>query len=145
MSVGIPTAIGSIADSIKAMADRTFGKGFGRKGYFDQAKGLGVDETLLKAFQAHGLFFEIPAKSRVQGVALMRDMLHNSKERTGRPGLWVSEKCSGWWATVPCLPRDDRNPEDADTRANDHFFDGCRYSLTSLHHSSEVTVGRLII
>jgi hypothetical protein len=130
LSVGIPTAPGRVAEEILNMQDRTFGKGQGRQGYFDQSRGLGVDETLLGLFRAHGLNFQLPPKSRTQGWSLLREMLFNAHTKNGKPGFWATERCSGFWATAPSCPRDERNPEDLDTRSVDHWLDGARYSVT---------------
>jgi Terminase large subunit, T4likevirus-type, N-terminal len=130
LSVGIPTAPGRVAEEIINMQDRTFGKGQGRQGYFDQSRGLGVDETLLGLFRAHGLNFLLPPKSRTQGWSLLRELMFNAHTKNGKPGFWATERCSGFWATAPSCPRDERNPEDLDTRSTDHWLDGARYSVT---------------
>ena len=78
---------------------------------------------------------------------MLRELLTNAKERNGRPGLWVSDRCTNWWATVPTLPRDPHNAEDVDTRAVDHAGDASRYAATyeikeGRVYSSEETLRR---
>jgi hypothetical protein len=51
--------------------------------------------------------------------------------KTDVPGLYVARSCRYWWATVPALTRDPRNPEDVDTTAPDHGADACRYGLSN--------------
>lgn len=43
--------------------------------------------------------------------------------------FFVTSRCRFWLATVPCLPRDPRLPEDVDSRANDHLLDATSYLL----------------
>ena len=45
------------------------------------------------------------------------------------PGLYVSRRCEGFWATVPYLARDVKRVEDLDTTGPDHWADACRYGL----------------
>jgi hypothetical protein len=131
LSVGIPTSPGRIADAVKAMCDRNFGPGRGRRGVFDNSRGLGVDETLLKFFQTQGLYLALPPKSHVQGWATLRELCTNSQERNGKPGFWATDRCAGFWATAPSIPRDERNPEDVDSRSVDHWLDAARYAAVA--------------
>jgi hypothetical protein len=41
----------------------------------------------------------------------------------------VKTWCPVWWQTVSALPRDPKRPEDVDTTANDHPYDGSTYAL----------------
>jgi hypothetical protein len=132
LSRGIPTPLGVIAENIIQMTDRTFGKGYGRRGVFDNAKGLGgADDTVIKFFNRYGLEFALPPKSRVQGWGRLRDFMFNSHSRNGKPGFYATERCGMFWATVPACPRSETNPEDLDTRSNDHAADACRYGAVS--------------
>jgi hypothetical protein len=109
------------------MCDRT---GVYKTGTIDDARGLQPDDTLIKGMQRYGLQFKRPMKNRRSGWAAMREMLYNSQQANGKPGLWVSEKCRGWWATVPLVPRDNNHPEDIDTKSIDHWADTARYACT---------------
>lgn len=129
LSVGRNWSLGRLADNMGEMCDRW---GIYRRGVIDDARGLGTDETLIKgmAQPPHRFSFKRPTKNRRSGWALIREMLTNAKEKNGKPGLWISKRCKGWWATVPLLPRDPINPEDVDTRAIDHWGDASRYAVT---------------
>jgi hypothetical protein len=45
------------------------------------------------------------------------------------PGLFVFENCTQFIRTVPVLPRDEDNPDDVDTEAEDHCWDALRYRI----------------
>jgi hypothetical protein len=126
-SVGLQWSPGRLADGINAMCERN---NVAKEGCIDDARGLNADETLIKLMREHGLWFQRPAKGRAEGWSKMRDLLFNSKESNGRPGLWVSERCRGFWETVPTCPRDAMRPEDLDSAAVDHFADSARYACT---------------
>lgn len=71
--------------------------------------------------------------SRAVGLQLVRDRLFNSIEfaRIGdaKPGLYVTSNCRYCIATIPMLPRDELNPDDVDTEAEDHCYDTWRYRV----------------
>ena len=137
-STGLGFSPSRYGDGVAEMCDRT---GCRREGVVDDSRGL--TESLIEILRKPplNLFLSPPQKRRRDGWAAMREMLHNSKEANGRPGLWISDRCRGWWATVPSLPRDELHPEDVDTSAVDHWADGCRYAVT--HVPTFVTTGRL--
>ena len=126
-SIGLQWAPGRLADAINDMCERC---DVSRHGCIDDARGLGSDETLINTMQRYELWFERPAKGRREGWAALRELMFNSQQRNGRPGLWVSERCRGFWATVPECPRDPLHPEELDTAAVDHWADAARYAAT---------------
>jgi len=71
------------------------------------------------------------AGSRKAGWAVIRQMLQEAipGERGFRekPGLFISEVCRHWLRTMPSLPRDEKDPDDVDTDAEDHIADETRY------------------
>jgi hypothetical protein len=75
--------------------------------------------------------------SRKTGLQLMRDAFENSlgdKDEDGivtrsRPGLFVFEHCEAFIKTIPFLPRDEDEPDDVDTTAEDHAYDDARYEV----------------
>jgi hypothetical protein len=72
--------------------------------------------------------------SRKIGLQLMRDRLQYSidwmTEGEARgPGLFFTERCRHTVATVPMLPRDEDDPDDVDTEAEDHLYDAIRYRV----------------
>lgn len=72
--------------------------------------------------------------SRKNGLQLVRDRLeasikhHNGKSEAG-PGLYFMDCCKAALSTLPVLPRDDKDPDDVDTDAEDHAYDDIRYRV----------------
>lgn len=69
------------------------------------------------------------AGSRKNGWELLRTRLAAAAEGSDEPGLYVFDTCRDFIRTVPILPRDDRDPDDVDTDAEDHAADETRYRL----------------
>jgi len=74
--------------------------------------------------------------SRINGAALFRDMLgaaidvkSNESGSPEEPAFYVFDYCRGWIERVPILARDPKNPDDVDTDAEDHDWDGTRYRV----------------
>ena len=59
------------------------------------------------------------------------------------PGMFVFSNCKDFIELVPVLPRDEKDPDDVDTDAEDHIGDEARYQLldTALGVRSGVTEG----
>lgn len=75
---------------------------------------------------------EKPPGSRVHGVQNMHRLLSTKGKNEGEekpPGLVFFDTCTQAIRTIPTLPADPHNPEDVDTEADDHAFDGVRYGL----------------
>lgn len=68
------------------------------------------------------------AGSRKNGLQLVRDALFSSIEGEG-PGLYFMDHCEAALQTLPVLPRDEDDPEDVDTTAEDHPYDDVRYMV----------------
>lgn len=49
-----------------------------------------------------------------------------------KPGLFAFATCMSYKDLMPTLPRDDENPDDADTEAEDHLPDEVRYMVASM-------------
>jgi terminase large subunit-like protein len=135
--IGLQWTPGRLADGINDMISRN---GLGNGGCIDDARGLGTDETLIKEMRNFNLCFTRPAKGRREGWAKMRELLFNSKEANGRPGMWISDRCRGFWETVPVAPRDPIRPDDLDSGAIDHWCDAARYAAT--HEPQIMTITR---
>jgi hypothetical protein len=58
----------------------------------------------------------------------MRDALENS-QGDENPGLYIMAHCRAFISLVPVLPRDEDNPDDVDTSAEDHVYDEARYRV----------------
>ena len=75
------------------------------------------------------------AGSRVQGKQIFHQLLKFDRDKNGNVPSWLAPKltfhplCTYAIRTIPALPVDQRNPEDVDTDADDHAFDGVRYGL----------------
>lgn len=71
--------------------------------------------------------------SRITGWDQMRRMLQNAHpSRLGpreRPGIFIFNTCENWVRTVPVLPRDEKEPDDINTEAEDHCADETRYKV----------------
>lgn len=106
------------ADPGKASIATGIDKGYGRAGVFG------------KADKAPG--------SRKNGLAVMRRMLKAAtQERLEEPGLFIFDNCVHFIRTVPVLPRDQRDPDDVDSAAEDHIYDAVRYRITAARHSNK--------
>lgn len=66
--------------------------------------------------------------SRINGWQAMRRRFQAAlQDRPEAPALYVFASCTeGFIRTVPTLPRDERNPDDVDTQAEDHVGDEAR-------------------
>ena len=68
-------------------------------------------------------------RSRVNGKLELHKRLSLSDE--GEPGLKIFSNCRNLLRTFPLLPTDKNNPEDVDTRVEDHAYDAIRYGCMS--------------
>lgn len=130
LNAGLGLTVPDQADRIKAMCYRwnVHPAGFADDAIFNRT---GSQEgSIADEFRRAGVHFSKARKgSRLAGWQKMRRLLADAGQ-PDVPGLYVSRNCSIWWQTVPCLPRDPRNPEDVDSTAADHAADACRYALT---------------
>lgn len=83
------------------------------------------------------------AGSRKNGWELIRTRLEASASGDDRPGLYVMEHCRDFIRTVPPLPRDERDPDDVDTDAEDHIADEMRYRVLAPKRETTVTSLRM--
>lgn len=73
--------------------------------------------------------------SRITGKLLVHQALKYTRETDGtvkqwnRPRWQIHKSCTHLIRTLPKLPRDPKNPEDVDTDAEDHPYDGARYGF----------------
>lgn len=79
------------------------------------------------------------AGSRVTGWDQMRRMLKAAHPTSlgprEKPGLFVFDHCVQFMRTIPVLPRDEDDPDDVNTEAEDHIADEVRYRV---RHSGSV-------
>lgn len=75
--------------------------------------------------------------SRKNGWDLMRERFGNAKRHPKeKPGLYVFDTCRDFIRTVPMLPRDEKKPDDVDTKAEDHIGDETRYRVLAKRHTA---------
>lgn len=67
--------------------------------------------------------------SRVAGVQRVKQALSTAPD--GLPWWQITEDCPVLVKQLPALPRDEDNPEDVDSDAEDHGYDSARYFLQS--------------
>lgn len=71
--------------------------------------------------------------SRIHGWDQMRKLLKQAipgaEGTRDKPGLFVCASCDAFIRTVPVLPRDKRDMDDVDTKAEDHVADEARYRV----------------
>ena len=69
--------------------------------------------------------------SRKNGARRLRQLLDSSKQwPMEEPGIFIFDHCTQWRRTVPNLPRDASDPDDVDTKAEDHAYDETRGVIT---------------
>lgn len=87
-------------------------------------------ESIAKTMEDEGIRW-IPADksagSRKNGLILVRERI-SEKEKAG---LFFMNNCRTAIAILPNLPRDPKDTEDVDTKAEDHLYDEVRYKVLS--------------
>ena len=87
--------------------------------------------------EAEGVFWTPADKrpgSRKNGWELMRDRMDAVAKAEDKPGMYVFDTCRDFIRTVPNIARDQRDPDDVDTDAEDHIADDARYMVLSADH-----------
>jgi len=109
------------------------------------------DRSIAKAMEKVGVRWERADKrpgSRKHGWEKIREMLMaaipNEDGYREKPGLFVTDACGQFIRTVPVLPRDDRNLDDVNTKAEDHIADEVRYRVRFRPGVSRVSRGASI-
>ncbi|WP_339884213.1 terminase large subunit domain-containing protein [Vreelandella maris] len=90
-------------------------------------------DSVAKKMEAEGVRWTESDKkpgSRVNGLEMIRTRLKEAaKDQPESPGLYFMDHCIKIIAHLPVLPRDQRNPDDIDTTAEDHDYDTLRYRV----------------
>lgn len=137
-NVGLRMAVSRIAEGIREREARHFPGRFVEAGPADPSiwtKDPDHPSTGATMQQYDAEFLPAPggAGSRINGWNHMRTLLTESaRQRPESRGLWVCARNTDWLRLVPTLPRDKRNPEDADTESEDHIADQTRYATSYL-------------
>lgn len=88
-------------------------------------------DTIEKKMGDKGIRWERSDKSkgsRKNGFQLLRDRLEASINGEG-PGIYFMSNCVASTTLIPSLPRDQDEPDDVDTDAEDHGYDMVRYRV----------------
>lgn len=88
-------------------------------------------ETIEKKMSDEGIRWTRSDKSRgtrKNGLQLIRDRLQASRNNEGA-GLLFMDNCRASIAILPMLPRDEKDMDDVDTKAEDHPYDNVRYRV----------------
>ena len=81
--------------------------------------------------------------SRKTGLQIVRSAMENVVEDAKElPGLYIMDHCRAFISLVPVLPRDEKEPDDIDSKAEDHVYDEARYRIqkNSTHFSRPLTL-----
>jgi hypothetical protein len=81
-------------------------------------------------YQVFGKSIGKARNERVGGWALVDEQLRVRED--GLPRLLIHSSCVNLIRTLPAMPRDIRNPDDVDTKSEDHAPDALRYLLQEL-------------
>jgi len=98
-------------------------------GYNDMMGELAKEDKSLYSHAVQNLFkrADQSTNSRVQGLNLVRTYLMGSTSGKSK-GLYFTDSCRHCIRTIPSLPRSETNPEDVDTKSEDHCYDVVRYN-----------------
>jgi len=135
---GVRMLSGDIAKGILDREKRMFPSRIGRvrpgpadASIFDRYEG---EKSVAGDMEGEGVRWEAADKasgSRKHGWEQIRKHLkHAVPAEDGyreKPGMFIFAKCQQFIRTVPVLPRDDRDPDDVNTEAEDHIGDEVRY------------------
>ena len=95
--------------------------------------------SIAAELSAAGLAWTASSKGRrSDGWQIMSKLFRQAGQ--GAPGLFVSERCLYWWATVPVLPV--HRTDMADLEGPDHAGDACRYLCVALYGHGAGTATR---
>lgn len=90
-------------------------------------------DTIEKLMSDNGVAWTASDKShgsRIIGLQLFRDRLEAAIKGEG-PAVYFMNNCTAAINIIPTLPRDEDEPDDVDTTAEDHPWDGVRYRVLS--------------
>jgi hypothetical protein len=138
-NVGLRLSAPTIAEKIKAYEMRLMAEGWIEQqpwpgpadNQIRDVREQDVD-TIEKKFADNGVRWERSDKSpgsRKNGLQLIRDRLEAAMIGKEEPHLYFMDNCRASIATLPTLPRDEDDPDDVDTEAEDHAYDMVRYRV----------------
>ena len=93
-----------------------------------------VSQSPADVFSQQGLFLSKANNDRITGWRVINDALTNKR-------LYVfADWCPNLLRTMPTLPRSKSNPEDLDTKSEDHAADAARYGIMHVYQPSPTPV-----
>lgn len=102
-------------------------------------------DTLEKKMNSEGVYWTKSDKSggsRAIGFQLARDRLEAAiKQDNKSPHIYFMSNCKAAIDLLPSLPRDEDNPDDVDTEAEDHIWDDTRYMILHQPEPLATSVG----
>ena len=135
-NVGIKMAAKEIGRQIlKIEIDRPELKGRVKKGPADPAIWDGTNGNCVATDMASvGCTWEQADNrpgSRVNGARIFRTrLIASTRNPVETPALYVFDHCLQFMRTIPAVPKDPGNPDDAFTESEDHIYDEARYRLS---------------
>lgn len=98
-------------------------------------RGGGQGPSTAEVWQRHGLVIRPGDPARTQKIRAFHGRLNVRRNPDGemieRPMLQVYDTCRDFIRTIPTLQADPHNPEDVDTRMEDHIFDEACHAVMS--------------
>jgi hypothetical protein len=94
--------------------------------------------SIAEAMIARGCRWRPSDRSKGARVAGKNEIHRRLKvdDYSGEPGLVFFSSCINTIAQLPIIPLDKTNPEDVDTKSEDHLYDALRYGVMSRPRSS---------
>uniref|UniRef100_A0A6M3K616 Putative terminase n=1 Tax=viral metagenome TaxID=1070528 RepID=A0A6M3K616_9ZZZZ len=84
-----------------------------------------VGPSVAEEMTREGVYFLKGDNDRILGKQQFHSRLR--LDDGNQPNIYISTECENWWRTIPELREDEKNPEDLDTRQEDHCYDETRY------------------
>ena len=127
--VGVKWNVGQIAEKIREIEEKNES---GQKivGIADPAiwNATGSYEgSVADMLERHGVYFERGKNDRIAGKMQLHNRL--AFDECGYSMLYFFENCRNTIRTLPQLVYDSTNPEDVDTKGEDHLYDALKYFL----------------
>lgn len=127
--VGVKWNVGQIAEKIREIEEKNES---GQKivGIADPAiwNATGSYEgSVADMLERHGVYFERGKNDRIAGKMQLHNRL--AFDGNGYSMLYFFENCRNTIRTLPQLVYDSTNPEDVDTKGEDHLYDALKYFL----------------
>lgn len=93
----------------------------------------GTGETIAEIYERNGIVAYPWPKNRHAGWALFHEYLRVKEH--GKPSMTFFKNCEASIRTIPALIFDERDPEDLNSKGDDHCADAIRGALEFLHES----------